>query len=128
VKQVKKLFLITFSLFTLILASCAPSGTQPAQGWSGTVSHNDMLYIGSMDGKVVAVNWSTQNLEWSYTIATHSSGSMSCSQTSIPTAMYGTPAVDRDLVYIGTYDGRVLSLSASARSQNLPFPQIRNGE
>jgi len=106
-----------------------PGGTQPAQGWSGAVFHDGVLYMGSMDGKVVAVNPSTRNLEWSYALAVHSSGGiMSCGQTSVPTAIYGTPAVDRDVVYIGSYSGEVLALSASARSQNLPFPQKRSEE
>jgi len=114
-----------------MLASCAPGGAQPAQGWSGTVLNNDgILYAASMDGKVVAVNPSTRNLEWSYTIvaSSSSSGFMSCGQTSVPTAIYGTPAVDGNLVYIGSYSGKVYALSTSARSQNLPFPQTRNGE
>ena len=119
-----------FSLFALIPASCMPgSGTQPAQGWSGVVFHDGMLYVGSMDGSVMAVNSSTRNLEWSYVIGMHSSsGMMSCSQTSVPTAIYSTPAVDGDLVYIGSYNGRILTLSTSARSQDLPFPQTRDGE
>jgi FOG: WD40-like repeat len=36
--------------------------------------------------------------------------------------------VDGDLVYIGSYSGKVLALSTSARSQDLPFPQVRSGE
>jgi len=104
-----------------------PGGTQPAQGWSGTVAEDGVLYVGSMDGRVTAVNSSTRNLEWSYTIASPSGGA-SCGQTSIPAAIYSTPAVDGDLVYIGTYNGEVLALSTSARSQELPFPQIGSGE
>ena len=130
-KKVKILFLVVFSLFALILTSCVPGGgTQPAQGWAGTVFHDGTLYVGSTDGRVVAVNPLTQNIEWSYAIAasSSSSGIMSCGQTSVPTAIYGTSAVDGDLVYIGTYDGKVLSLSTSARSQDLPFPQKRSGE
>ncbi|GAG10450.1 unnamed protein product, partial [marine sediment metagenome] len=38
------------------------------------------------------------------------------------------PVVDGELVYIGSYSGKVLALSTSARSQYLPFPQVRNGE
>ncbi len=105
------------------------SGTQPAQGWSGTVFHDGVLYVGSMDGRVVAVDPSTRNLEWSYALAVHSGGGMmSCGQTSVPTAIYGTPAVDGDLVYVGSYNGKVLALNTSARSQKLPFPQKRSGE
>jgi outer membrane protein assembly factor BamB len=36
--------------------------------------------------------------------------------------------VDGDLVYVGTYSGKVLALNTTARSQNLSFPQKRYGE
>ena len=127
-KQVKVLLIIVVSLFGLLLASCVPGGTRPAQGWSGTAFDDGTLYVGSVDGKIMAVNSSTRNLEWSYAIVMSSSGGMSCGRTSAPAAIYGMPVVDGDLVYIGSYAGKVLALSTSARSQRLSFPQKRNGE
>ncbi len=86
--------------------------------------------MGTADGRVVTINSSTRNLEWSYSIApvTAPSSGLACGQTSAPTAIYGTPVVDRDIVYIGTYSGQVLALNKLARSQNLTFPQQRYGE
>jgi len=104
-----------------------PGRAQPPQGWSGTAFEDGILYVGSMDGRVMAVNSSTGSLEWSYTIAMPSGG-MSCGQTATSAVIYGTPAVDEDLVYIGTYNGEVLALSTSARRQDLPFPQKKSGE
>jgi len=129
VKQRKILFIIVLSLLSLTMTSCMSTGTQPAQGWSGVAYHEGVLYTGSMDGAVVAVNPATRTSEWSYDFGVVSSGGfMSCGQTSAPVAMYGTPVVDGDLVYAGLYDGRVLALSSSARRQNLSFPQMREGE
>ena len=121
-KQVKILFLIAFSLLGLVLASCVPGGTQPAQGWSGITLNDGILYMGSMDGKIMAVNPSarSQNLsfpadgEWEYSITAPSGGGLSCSQTSASVAIYGTPAVDEALVFIGDYNGKVYALNASA--------------
>jgi len=135
-KQVKILFLIVVSLFGLVLASCVPGGAKPAQGWSGITSNNGTLYMGSMDGKIMAVNASarTQQLhfpadgEWEYPITAPSGGGLSCSQTSASVAIYGTPAVDEALVFIGGYNGKVYALNTSARSQNLDFPQMRDNE
>jgi outer membrane protein assembly factor BamB len=78
----------------------------------------------------VAINSSTKNLEWSYTIAPVAapSGGLSCGQSSVSTTIYGTPVVDGDVVYVGSYSGKVLALSTLARSQNLAFPQNRYGE
>jgi len=114
----------------LALVSCVPGGAQPARGWAGTAVHDGMLYTGSVDGRAVAINTSTENLEWSYTIAPVAapSGGLSCGQSSVSTTIYGTPVVDGDVVYVGSYGGKVLALSTLARSQNLAFPQNRYGE
>jgi outer membrane protein assembly factor BamB len=129
-KQPKILLLVVIALLPLALVSCAPWGTQSAGGWSGTAFYDGIIYVGTKDGRVVAVNSSTENLEWSYSIAPVStpSGGLSCGQTSVPTAIYGKPVVDGDIVYIGTYSGQVLALNVLARSQNLTFPQQRYGE
>jgi len=129
-KQPKILFLVVIALLPLTLISCAPWGTQTAGGWAGTAFHDGIIYAGTRDGRVVAINSSTENLEWSYSTApvTAPSGGLSCGQTSITTAIYGTPVVDRDIVYIGTYSGQVLALNMLARSQNLTFPQRGYGE
>lgn len=127
-KQARILFVIIIFFLGLVLASCVPGGTRPLQGWSGTAFDDGIVYVGSRDGKVVAVSLSSEKEEWSYLIATPSKGTMSCGQTSTASAIYGTPVVDGDLVYIGSYAGKVLALSKSARSQGLEFPQKRNGE
>jgi len=129
-KQPKILFLVVIALLPLTLVSCAPWGTQTAGGWAGTVFHDGIIYAGTRDGRVVAINSSTENLEWSYstTPVTAPSGGLSCGQTSVQTAIYGTPVVYRDIVYIGSYSGQVLALNILARSQNLTFPQQRYGE
>jgi len=129
-KKSKILFLVIIALLPLILVSCISGGTQSARGWPGTTVHDGIIYAGSTDGRVVAINSSTENLEWSYSMApvTAPSSGLSCGQTSAPTAIYGTPVVDRDIVYIGTYSGQVLALNTLARVEDLTFPQQRYGE
>ena len=114
-KQVKILALIVIALFALLLVSCIPGTGQPTGGWSGAAVRDGIIYIGSRDGKVVAINSSTQSKQWDYTITP-------------PTSIYTTPIVDGDLVYVGTYNGIVLALNTSARVEDLPFPQARYGE
>ena len=126
-KQRKILFLVVIALLPLILVSCYGT-TQPTRGWSGTVFNDGIIYAGTRDGKVVAVNSSSQGILWSYIVTTTTSSGMSCGPTTAPTAIYTPPIVDGDLVYIGTYSGQVLALSMLARSQNLTFPQQRYGE
>ncbi len=97
-------------------------------GWSGPTVQDGIIYVGSRDGRVVAMNSSSQGVLWSYALTTTTSGGLSCSETSVPILIYTTPMVDGDLTYIGTYGGQVLALSALARSQDLTFPQQRYGE
>jgi outer membrane protein assembly factor BamB len=113
-KQIKLAFLVAIFLFLLLLVSCIPGTAQPTGGWSGPTVHDGIIYVGTRDGKVVAINSSTQSEQWAYTITS--------------TTIYTTPIVDGDLVYVGTYSGKVLSLNTLARSQNLTFPQQRYGE
>jgi outer membrane protein assembly factor BamB len=116
-KQPKILFLIVIALLPLILVSCSSifGGASVSRGWAGTTFSDGIIYVGTRDGKVVAINSSNQSEEWEYTPPT-------------PTALYATPIVSGDLVYVGTYSGKVLALNTLARSQNLTFPQQRYGE
>jgi len=114
-KQVKILALIVIALFALLLVSCIPGTGQPTGGWSGAAVRDGIIYVGSRDGRVVAINSSTRSQQWDYTITP-------------ATGIYTTPIVDGDLVYVGTYNGIVLALNTSARVEDLPFPQARYGE
>ena len=115
-KQVKILALIVIALLPLTLVSCSLfGGAAVSGGWAGTAFHDGIIYVGSRDGRVVAINSSTRSQQWDYTITP-------------TTTIYTTPIVDDDLVYVGTYNGIVLALNTSARVENLPFPQARYGE
>jgi outer membrane protein assembly factor BamB len=128
VKQVKIVFLfIAVALFGLVLTSCMPGGTQPMYGWSGAAYQDGTLYVGSTEGAVVAVNDSTRSKEWSYAITVLSQG-FSCGPSSHGVVLYATPVVGESLLYIGAYDGEVLAMNPSARSQGLPFPYGGEGE
>jgi len=125
-------FLVLFCLFSLFAFGCAAAPT----GFSGITRGDGILYLGSMDGKIMAVNPSARSQqlhfpadgEWVYAITTTSPGGLSCGPVSTPVAIYGTPAVDGDSVFIGDYTGKVYALSTLARSQNLNFPQTRDKE
>jgi outer membrane protein assembly factor BamB len=126
-KQSIVLLLVAIAFLPVMLASCVGTG-QPTGGWSGTAFDDGVIYAGTRDGRVVAVNSSSRDVLWSLAIGTTSAGGLSCGPTSSPTTIYATPIVDGGLVYVGTYSGQVLALSTVARSQNLTFPQQRYGE
>lgn len=126
-KQSKVLVLALIACLPLILTSCI-GVTQPAIGWSGPAVENGIIYVASRDGGLVAVNSSTRDVLWFYEMVTMSGGGLACGPTSAPMAIYATPVVEGDIVYVGTYGGQVLALSSLARRQNLTFPQQRYGE
>lgn len=128
-------YLGVFCLVALTLGGCVGGQTDPV-GFSGVTPHDGLLYLGSTDGKVMAVNPSARNEEipfpsssdeWSFLI-TKSSKSIACGSSSVPVAIYSTPTIAGGLVCVGTYNGKVLMLSPAARSQGADFPQMRSGE
>ena len=108
---------------------CAGPG---AQGWSGFANYDGILYLGSMNGEVLALNPSARSErlifpsekdgEWVLRIkAPAPSGGMcgplGCAPAARPVAIYGTPAVAGDLVCVATYvgdGGKVMAINRSA--------------
>ena len=121
-KQPKILFLVVIALLPLTLVSCISGSAQSAGGWAGTAVHDGIIYAGTKDGRVVAINSSTQSLEWSYSV-TMSSGDMSCAPSSTSAPIYTTPIVDDDLVYIGTYSGQVYALTIDRGADRWVYPR-----
>jgi outer membrane protein assembly factor BamB len=127
-KQSKILIVILIALLPLTLVSCLPGGTQSAGGWAGTAIRDGIIYAGTLDGRVVALNSSTGELVWDYPIATTTtSGGLSCGETSVPTAIYTTPVVDMDMVYIGTYSGEVYALNIGDGDSKWVYPPKGQG-
>jgi len=93
-------------LAILIVGGVAVSGcamrSQP-KGWSGAIVASDSLFVGSMDGRLVALDKSDGNLLWT-----------SESEIESEIVIYGTPAVEGDFIYVGGYDGKVYAFDADS--------------
>jgi len=102
-------------LSALAILGCASA---PSRGWSGPLASDNVLYVGTIDGKVIAVDISAipdggaeVPLQWSpkdVGVDTGGGGFLNCGRVSQPMAMYGTPVVADGRLYVGTYDGSVL--------------------
>jgi outer membrane protein assembly factor BamB len=111
-KQSKtSLFLVVIALYALLLVSCIPGAAQPIGGWSGTTVYDGIIYVGTRDGRVVAINSSTRRKQWDYAITP-------------ATTIYTTPMVHGDLVYIGTYDGHIYALTIDRGTERWVYPRI----
>src|SRR4030042_5851650 len=84
-------------------------GSAPSRGWSGPVVSNGILYVGTIESKIIALYADTGNTTgWEKEITGKSSGGFGCSSGfSRPMSTYGTPVVKNGLVFVGGYDGTV---------------------
>jgi outer membrane protein assembly factor BamB len=110
-KQPKVLFLAVIAFLPLLLISCV-GASQPTGGWSGPTVHDDLIYVGSRDGRVVAINASTRQLKWQWP-----------DSTGVRNVIYATPIVYGDLVYVATYGGQVCALTLDQGSERWVYPR-----
>jgi outer membrane protein assembly factor BamB len=109
-KQPKILFLVVITLFALLLVSCSSifGGGSISGGWAGTTFRDGVIYAGTRDGRVVAINSSTRTEQWAY---------------SATSAIYTTPIVAGELVYVGTYSGQVCALTIDRGTERWVYPR-----
>lgn len=101
------LFIVALiALLGLTLVGCR--GASP-QGWSGPVVSRGVLYLGSMEGKLFALDANTGNAQVpSVEIKVSGGGtSFGCAPRTTGSALYSTTAVSSDTLYIGDYDGNM---------------------
>jgi len=128
---------ILVSIVSLLIVFTGCTGVQREPiGYSGVNGHEGILYMGTTDGRIVAINPASRIAgekfpsiegEWTYSPIIPSQG-WSCSGSSAPVSIYGTPVLTDGLTCIGIYNGKVFMINPSARNSNLPFPQLRDRE
>ena len=108
------LMLVTLLLGVLTVSGCVRT-IGMARGWSGGTVADDTLFIGSMEGKLVALN-ATDGSRLGDPVALLTelpTGGFGCvpeacaGPTSRAVAIYGSPVVGTTLIYLGGYDGKV---------------------
>jgi len=92
----------------LAIPTCSPAKGIP-RGWSGASATDGSLFLGSMEGKLVAIDKDTQQRLWPDVLfEKKQSGGFTCARGTEAVAIYGTPAVASELVYITGYNGKML--------------------
>ena len=143
------LLLLLLVVLSVSASGCiAPSpgggcGGPAAQGWSGFTSYDGILYFGSMDGAVMALDPAARSRgvafpgerEWVLNIrAPAASGAMcglGCVPAASPVNIYGTPVVAGDLLCVATYvtdSGKVIALNRSDPGYREGIPSRSKGE
>ncbi len=124
----KILLLLVILLVGGLATSGCIGGLQPI-GWSGGVVADGTLFLGSIEGRLVAVNISdaTPTHRWSEPLtASGSAGGFGCAAAPAGVAIYGTPAVAGDLVYIGGYNGKIYAFNSSSLEVQWVYPREGN--
>lgn len=92
-------FILLISLYALILSGCA--GTAHPEGWSGGVVTDDFIFIGTMEGQLIALDRFSGETYWKFNLRGEES----------QRAIYGTPAISNETLYIGGYDSILYALT-----------------
>ena len=121
------LLLAILLLGGLVFSGCTGVSTVP-RGWSGGAIADGTLFIGSMEGKLVAVDVLDGSRLWAVPLENQESGGggFGCAAPA-PTvvAIYGSPAVAGDLVYIGGYNGKIYAVNANTGALRWVYPRDR---
>jgi outer membrane protein assembly factor BamB len=116
---------VVLAIGALVAVGCAGA---PSRGWSGPLVSDNVLYAGTLEGKIVALDLTTAdpgdgtppNPSWDpQLVAEQDGGSMfSCGRVSSPMGIYGTPVVNNGRIYVGAYSGEVVWISTDGLSMS----------
>ncbi|MFC2060596.1 PQQ-binding-like beta-propeller repeat protein [Chloroflexota bacterium] len=121
--------LLVLILGGLSMFGCVNANAEP-KGWSGGTIAEDTLLIGSMEGEIVAINTTDGSRLWGVPLQSSEPETFSfgCATPSAKVAIYGSPAVGDDLVYIGGYNGKIYAISLSKGAMRWVYPREDNLE
>lgn len=107
-------------------------------GWSGGVVSDGTLYVGSKEGRLVAVNLADESRLWSIPLKSTAqpgffgcspyTGGGGCGAGSAGVAIYGTPVIYEGKVYIGGYNGKFYSYDITSIQLDDVYPPEGNLE
>ena len=118
------LLLLVLLLGMMLLPGCFGMANVP-KGWSGVVVVDEVLFVFSMEGKLVADNVTDGSRLWEVQLveSQSSGGLLGCAPASAAVAVYGSPAVSGNITYIGGYTGKVYALVFNRDEPRWVYPR-----
>jgi outer membrane protein assembly factor BamB len=115
IRPVYKIAFLVLVLFAVVIAlpGCSATRGAVARGWAGGVIEDGIIYTASMEGNLVSINTTDWRILSSVPLETQepTGGFLSCAQVSSSVAIYSSPVIADDLVYVGGYNGKVYAFS-----------------
>ena len=98
-----------------VLSGCFGSTGIVAKGWSGATVSGSNIYIGSLTGTLVCLEAENGNRQFNPLVleTPTSGGFLGCGGASVTVAIYGTPVVAGEQVFVAGNNGRVYSVDAA---------------
>jgi eukaryotic-like serine/threonine-protein kinase len=134
-KSIAKIsILICIVLACILLLTGCVSGMTPV-GWSGVAVGDGTIFTGSKEGRLVSFKPSDGTRMWAESLKAVSSGSGSCGfgggsaggcGGTASVAIYGTPALAGELVYIAGYNGKIYAYNTSSLQPRWVYPREGN--
>lgn len=127
-------FLLALIIAVGLVAFGCVSGLAPI-GWSGGTVSDGTLFVGSREGRLVAINLSDESKLWSEPLIAVSQPGLfgcapstggGCGTASSGVAVYGTPVVSGELVYIAGYNGKIYAYTAGNLGVRWVYPREGN--
>lgn len=118
-KRWGKVWLLVALLIIAGVVLCGCYGSQP-KGWSGATAADGRLFVGSLDGRLVGVNTSDGSPLW----LDKEAGTLGTSESNV--AIYGSPAVEGELVYLAGYNGKVYAFVSESGALRWIYPREGN--
>ncbi len=106
------LWLLALALAVITLAGCDARDLGPDSGWSGVAVSDEVVFVGSREDELLALDRANGALLWSFPQDGQEDGLE---------GIYASPAVTDDLVLIGGYNGILYALDPSTRQKVWEF-------
>lgn len=111
----KKVLLLVNMLLLVIIISTGCTGALGrgiAQGWAGGVVVDDTIIVGSRGGKIMVLDTTDGTIQGDPVEITAEMASTLCGGGGTTgVAIYSSPIIKGDLVYVGAYDGKVYAFA-----------------
>ena len=107
-------FLFVALLSLLLLGACVGNRFSPDAGWSGVADGGELVFVGSRDRQLLALDSEGGAIIWKFPIDKGDGGE-------VFGAIYGTPTLSDGLVYVGGYNGKVYIVDAESGSERAQF-------